>query len=381
MTRALVLVACWIAAAHDRWRTRIAGRRPLRARIDNLEENLRRLCEENDLLQARLRRLDPRRRPRYRPFERLSILWHQARHGLSVRTIARTFVVSVQTVVNWRKDVARGQARLVRGKHPGNGLPNIVEELVHLLKREWPRWGTRRVAGILARMGLDASRSSVQRIHRRPHRPIRRASRVQRGRGPLLARRPGQMWLLDFTRLGGVFRAVRVGAVIDAFSRRVLAIGVVRGEPKAAFAVRLLREAIAEAGPPAWVVTDRGRQFTSRAFTRALLRRGIRRRFGAIGRSGSIALIERFWRSMKQEYARGIFLYQPLRSIEADLENYAEWFNTERPHQGLGDRTPEEVHEGQRRPPLQRAPGRATICVRHLGNDRALPILRLRRAA
>lgn len=72
--------------------------------------------------------------------------------------------------------------------------------------------------------------------------------------------------------------------------------------------------------------------------------------------------------------------YRPLRRIEADLEKYAEWFNAERPHQGLGNRTPDDVHERRRRRP-RRCPARATLRVRYLGNDRALPVLLLRRAA
>jgi transposase len=282
MTRALTFIARWIAVAHDRWRAEVSRHRPLHAEVDELREALQRLREENDLLRARLRRLDPRRRPRYRPFERLRILWHKARHGLSVRATARAFVLSAQTVVHWRREVADGRTRLVRTRRPGNALPDLVAELVHLLKREWPRWGTRRVAGILARMGLDASRTSVQRILRRPCRPTRRARVARPGRGQLVAHCPEHVWLLDFTRVGGLSRSVRVGAVIDAFSRKVLAVGVVAGEPGAAFAVRLLREAVLEAGAPAWVVTDRGRQFTSHAFTRALRRHGIRRRYGSI---------------------------------------------------------------------------------------------------
>ncbi len=144
-------------------------------------------------------------------------------------------------------------------------------------------------------------------------------------------------------------------------------------------AIRLLRDAVSAAGPPRWMVTDRGRQITSAAFTRALVRRGIRRRFGAVGQSGSIALIERFWRSMKNEYARGLFLYRSIRRIEADIERYADWYNAERPHQGLGNRTPNEVHAGGRRSP-RRVPARAALRVRYLGDDRALPILRLRAA-
>ncbi len=353
MPRALLLVARWIAAAHDHWRAAASRRFPLRARIDVLEETVARLREENDLLRARLRRMDPRRRPRNAPVERLRILWHQARHGLSIRAAARTFVVSVQTVVNWRRDVDRGASRLVRGRRPGNALPDLVEELVHLMKREWPRWGTRRVAGLLARMGATASRTSVQRMLRRPPRRLPRRPRQRQARRSLLrARRPGDVWHLDFTRVGGFLRSVRVGAVVDAHSRRVLAIGVVDREPTGAFALRLLREAVSVAGAPRWVGTDRGRQFTSAAFARGLVRRGVRRGFGAVGQSGSIALLERFWRSLKDEYARGLFLCRPVRSIEADVARYARWFNAERPHQGLGD---PDTRRGPREAPTKSA--------------------------
>jgi transposase InsO family protein len=47
----------------------------------------------------------------------------------------------------------------------------------------------------------------------------------------LLAKRPNHVWMIDFTRIGGIFRPLWVGAVIDAYSRRVLAIGAVRGAP------------------------------------------------------------------------------------------------------------------------------------------------------
>jgi putative transposase len=153
-------------------------------------------------------------------------------------------------------------------------------------------------------------------------------------------------------------------------------------EPTAAFAVRLLREAVRDHGAPRHLVTDHGRQFTSAAFRRALARRGVRHRFGAVARRGSrsLARIDRFWRSMKDEYARGLFLYRPLRSIERDLLRFVSWFNAERPHQALGHSTPEDVHAGRprRRP---RALTGGVLAVRFLCGDQRLPVLRLRRAA
>jgi putative transposase len=210
--------------------------------------------------------------------------------------------------------------------------------------------------------------------------PAKAKARLARTRGPLVAKRPGHLWFIDFTRVGGVLRSVVVGAVIDGFSRKLLAIAVAPREPTAALAVRLLREAVRDHGAPTWVITDHGKQFTSVAFTRALKRHSTGRRYGAVGRSGSIALIERFWRSFKFEYANGLLVWRPIRSIDARLRSYASWFNEHRPHQGLGGRTPDEVHDAKSTR-AKSVPLRAAIEVRLLDDDRDLPVLRLRKVA
>jgi putative transposase len=188
------------------------------------------------------------------------------------------------------------------------------------------------------------------------------------------------MWLIDFTRVGGLLRSVWVGAVIDAFSRRVLAIGVAPLGPAALSAVRLLRLALRDAGAPRWLVSDHGPEFTSRVVSRFLTRRGIRRRFGAIGTTGSLALLERFWGSMKREYARGILLFRPHRTIERQLRAYAQWANAERPHQGLGQRTPDDVFYGRAPTPPRRVEA-GTLSVDLIDGDHELPVLRFRAAA
>jgi hypothetical protein len=70
MHEALIEVARVIAAAHHRWRSRL-GRRPLSGEVSRLEERVRRIEIENDLLRRRIRRVPARRRPYYRPWERL----------------------------------------------------------------------------------------------------------------------------------------------------------------------------------------------------------------------------------------------------------------------------------------------------------------------
>jgi len=99
-----------------------------------------------------------------------------------------------------------------------------------------------------------------------------------------------------------------------------------------------------------------------------------------IGRKTTPARIERFWRTLKAEYTWGLFVYRPLKTIDRDLSRYAEWFNRERPHQGIRGGTPDEVFLGRKRK-KPRPIFRARLEVRFLHNDRRLPILRLRSAA
>ena len=257
-----------------------------------------------------------------------------------------------------------------------------VHELVYRLKAEWPRWGTRRIAGQLAHLGVQASRSSVQRILRRgprgPTEPDKSAT------GPkartLLAKYPDHVWMIDFTRIGGLVRPLWIGAIIDAFSRKVLAIGAVRGAPSSALAVRLLRKAIRRNGTPRWFVSDKDPVLRGGLVQRLLTRHGIRRRYGAVGKSGSIAIIERLWRSMKSEYVRQLFLYRSVKAIETRLRRYQVWFNAERAHQGLRQRTPDDVYVDRPAKATSDITG-GTLHVRFLDGDRRLPVLRLHRAA
>jgi putative transposase len=320
----------------------------------------------------------PRRRPHYKPWQRLAALWHAARYGLSVEAAARAFVVTRQTIINWRRDVRKGLTRLVQARAPLNRLPDLVEEIARRLRREWPRWGTRRIAGLLARLGLQASRTTVQRMLRF-RRPRGRPAVARTGAGSLVPKRPLHMVFIDFTRVRSLFRTVWIGAVVDSFSRKVLAIRSCT-TPSAAIACALVREAIHRWGRPTWVIADRDIAFTSGRFTRLLRRHGIRRRFGAIGRKTTPARIERFWRTLKAEYAWGLFLYRPLKTIDRDLSRYAEWFNRERPHEGLRLRTPDDAYFERKLLPARRME-RGELTVRFLQGDRRLPILRIERVA
>jgi putative transposase len=134
--------------------------------------------------------------------------------------------------------------------------------------------------------------------------------------------------------------------VLDLRSRFPLAVGVFGSEPTASQVLDVLDRAIRKHGRPRHFVSDQGSQFTAAAFRETLEALGIGQRFGAIGQYGSIAVIERFWRTLKELV--GVRLWPPLSKahLVARAGLALAYYSTLRPHQGLDGATPAEVYHG-----------------------------------
>jgi hypothetical protein len=76
---------------------------------------------------------------------------------------------------------------------------------------------------------------------------------------------------------------------------------------------------------------------------------GIRHRKGAVGQTGSVAVCERFIRTLKDGCTRArAFVPLVQRALRRELSLFFDWFNRDRPHMTLGGDTPEEVYFGRR---------------------------------
>jgi transposase InsO family protein len=161
-------------------------------------------------------------------------------------------------------------------------------------------------------------------------------------------------------------------------------------EASAAEIARLVSRTARRHGRPSHFVSDQARCFTGQVFRRKLLRLGVKQRFGAIGKKGSIALIERLWRTLKDTL--GLRLMGPLvaedlvAKIDLGFLHYAYF----RPHQALGGATPAEIYFGRTPSQLSAIPpprGRlgegamdSPFRVDYLNAERLLPVL-VRKAA
>lgn len=187
-----------------------------------------------------------------------------------------------------------------------------------------------------------------------------------------------------------------VAVVIDQFSRRVVGFALFKKVPTSTEVCRLLDRATKRADArPRHLVTDKGKQFLCTTFRTWCRRRAVRPRFGAVGEHGSIAIVERFIRSMKAECTRRILVPFEMEAMRGELASYVTWFNDHRPHQALDGRTPVETYRGsvsvsatikprQRRPiaddQVERT-GDLQLLVKFLDGRRHLPVVELRQAA
>lgn len=197
--------------------------------------------------------------------------------------------------------------------------------------------GRLHVATLMKRMGIEA-------LYRKPN-----TSKPAPGHQiyPYLLRklpitRPNQVWAMDITYIPMARGFVYLAAVVDWFSRRVLAWRT-SITLEAAFCIEALEEALARYGRPEIFNTDQGSQFTSTAFTEVLLKNEIAISMDGKGAWRDNVFVERLWRSIKYEEVY-LKAYDSVSEARASIGRYLAFYNGRRPHSSLDRRTPDQAY-------------------------------------
>jgi transposase InsO family protein len=188
-----------------------------------------------------------------------------------------------------------------------------------------------------------------------------------------------------------------VAVAVDQMSRTLVGFAIFDHSPSSDQIQSFLDRAIrASRCTPKYVITDKGTQFWCRSFKHWCKRRGIRLRYGRIGEPASIAIVERFIRSMKEECTRRLLVPMSLNAMRREIRLYSTWYNNERPHMGVAGKTPREVYENRtaRRRRLEPRPhwphgrrrrgtggDKVRLAVSYVEGRKHLPVIELRRAA
>jgi len=240
-------------------------------------------------------------------------------------------------------------------------VPASVDDLAVMRRMDelylvHPFYGSRRMVVVLRREGWAVNRKRVRRLMRLMglwaiyQKPNTSRQHPEHTVYPYLLRgltidRPNQVWCADITYIPMAKGFVYLMAVMDWFSRRVLAWRV-SITMDAEFCIEALREAMERFGQPDIFNTDQGAQFTSTEFVGELTERKVRISMDGRGRYLDNIFIERLWRSLKYEEVF-IKAYGAVIEARRSISKWLEFYNDERPHQALDYRTPREIFEGQ----------------------------------
>lgn len=401
--RAFESILVVFANAYLAARSRAAGSPSKTARllaeIDDLK--LRNALLERELAAQRRRigSMAPSKRPHFLPDDRGEILALIRHRGWSAKQAARRLVIHRNTLRNWRGRFMNGSPDGFLGSAPFNKVGDSVRWLVHEMHSLGARFGsgTPTIAAHVCRAGIKLSRSSVQRILREP-KPRRPRPGVVPAQGAeprhiLKPRKINRTWHIDLavvTRLG---RRFHVAALLDGYSRKLLALKSYARTPTAIMMLALVRRAIGEYGRPRFLVCDHGCQF------RTWFRERLELKFGVTPVSGKVRCptfkgkVERFFRTFRSWSSRLLIAFfadkvRTCRWLQRRLDIFRDSYNGARLHQALGGRMPEEVWTGATRPEpeaITSSDPQPEIAVRRkwFRGDHRLPVfdIRVRRSA
>src|ERR1700689_2850778 len=280
--------------------------------------------------------------------------------GMSVTDVARGNGVSRQTLHTWLRRYAEGgMAALADKSSKPESCPHqmapLVEAKVVELRRAHPRWGPRSIRTQLAKEGFSPvpGRSSIYRTLVRHH--LLEPTQRKRSRSDYKRwerSRSMELWQMDvvgrFHLLDGTEGKVVTG--VDDHSRFCVCARVV-ARATARPVCESLQWALHTHGVPDQILTDNGKVFTARfgqgpgpvLFDRICANNGIRHLLTAPYSPTTTGKVERFHRTMRSDFlVDHDRVHATIEALQRALDEWVAEYNTERPHQSLGDRPPLE---------------------------------------
>jgi putative transposase len=235
-------------------------------------------------------------------------------------------------------------------------LQKVLMDEIDKIYTQCPFYGKRRISNELRKIGYEVgvkrSRSlmelmGIEAIYPKPKTSLANA---QHKKYPYLLKdkiiqKPNEVWSTDITYIRMKTGWIYLVAIIDWFSRYVLAWDT-SITLENAFCISTLEEAL-EQDKPEIFNSDQGVQFTSNDFIFVLQNNDIQISMDGKGRCLDNIFIERFWRSLKYEE---VYLkdYETVAEARKNLKNYFEFYNHKRPHQSLDYATPAEVYKNKK---------------------------------
>jgi transposase InsO family protein len=246
-------------------------------------------------------------------------------------------IVQPDTLLRWHRQLFRRHWRRRSRAAARAYRPPLAPEtaaLIRAMATANRTWGAERIRGELLKLDIRIAKSAIQKYTRAARPPRCGGQRW----ATFLRNHAGAIWACDFLPVtDALFRPVYAFFVIALGTRRVVHVGVSR-HPTDAWVAQQLREATPHGERPRYLIRDNDRKYGA-AFARVAAATGIREVRTAYRAPRQNATCERFLGSVRRECLDHILILGEghLRCV---LREYVEYFNHDRPHQGLAQRVP-----------------------------------------
>lgn len=285
------------------------------------------------------------------PEQRLLILDIWKKSGLPAGDFAGMLGLCKHTLYGWKKKFdEQGPAGLMdrpRGMPRGSRVPDLTRRTILMMKESNPDWGCERISDMLVRgPALPASPTTVARVLREAgYEVVEQATNPHPDKVRSFERATAnQLWQTDlFTfMLKRQNRRVYLVGFMDDHSRFVVGFGL-HASQSTPLVLEVLRAAITGYGTPKEILTDNGTQYVTwrgkGAFTKELEKRGIEQIVARPRHPETLGKMERFWGSLWREcISTAVFL--DLEDARRRIGQYVDYYNFQRPHQGIDGLVP-----------------------------------------
>lgn len=214
-------------------------------------------------------------------------------------------------------------------EHPTKGVLGMVD----FLRAMGILTGPKRVRRLLRKMGIMAiyPKRNLSKLG------LAKYIQPYRLRG-LEVTHSNHVWCIDITYIPMAKGFLYLTAIIDVYSRYIVGWDI-RNTLDAENSLTVLREAIAVHVKPEIVNSDQGYQFTCPGWIEYLESQEITISMDGKGRALDNVWIERFWRTLKQEYVY-ICPAGNGNMLRKGLTKFINYYNNRRQHQSLDRKTP-----------------------------------------
>ena len=296
------------------------------------------LVIENALLRQQLIVLNRQiKRPRLTNPDRFRLVflshftkfWKQALH-----------IVQPDTLLRWHRELFRFYWR-----RRSQGKPKISPETIALIQKmakENRLWGAERIRGELLKLGIEVSKRTVQRYMPKEKKTGSSGHIVpmpfRENWATFLKNQAGGIWACDFTVVyDWLFRQWYVFVVMELKTRRIIHTGVTK-YPTDKWTAQQLREATPWSQGPKYLVRDRDKKYATHFSAAAGSIKEVETPYRTPEANG---ICERFMGSLRRECMDHILIHDD-KHLRRVVTEYTAYFNQERPHQGIGQRIPNQ---------------------------------------